>query len=594
MTLATPYTYLLAPLLAALGLSPDGSGTVLSRQTDAFETLYMSGPACGGGAGRQAALARSLAIAAVGTAPISAGRAAMPLYPDLDRGSLLPRTREEAALRYFRQGLMLSFSFNHAGAVRSFREAQKADPSCALCFWGEAAALGPNINAAMDDRDAPAALAALDRAKALAVTASPVEQALIGALAHRYSAQAGADRAALDAAYADAMVKVADQFPQSDEVAVLAAEAVMDTTPWNYWMPDKVTPVGRSQTAVRLLEGVMARNPAFPQAAHLYIHLMENSRDPRLAEAAADRLAGGGLLNAGHLIHMPAHIYINLGRHADSMRVNRAAARADERFIRESGDQSLFRYGYYPHNIHFIVMSAQLSGDMATAIREARRLRGVLDPATSRKFAWIQVIDAAPFMAAAQFASPELVLAMGEPDASLPYPRAIRHYARALAYAARRNDKAFEAELAAMKALTSHPGMADMVAQGVPAPDLLQLADHVAQGRRHYARGAFADSIAAYRKAATIEAALPYQEPSYWYFPVRQSLGAALLAAGQADEASQQFRGALVQSPANAWALYGLSQSEARLGNAAGAAAARRALGKAWLGDPRWLRLDRL
>jgi tetratricopeptide (TPR) repeat protein len=518
----------------------------------------------------------------------------MPLYPDLDSGRLLPSTGNEMALRYFRQGLMLTYSFNHAGAVRSFREAQRQDPDCALCFWGEAAALGPNINAPMDGRDVPSALAALDRAKALARGATPLERALIEALATRYSADPAADRAALDGAYADAMVAVAERFPESDEVAVLTAEAVMDTTPWNYWQADKTTPVGRSLTAVNLLERVMQRNPGHPQAGHLYIHMMENSRDPRLAEAAADRLAAAGLLNAGHLIHMPAHIYINVGRQADSMKANVAAARSDEAFIRESGDQSLFRYGYYPHNVHFIVVSAQLSGDMATAIREARRLRGVLDPATSQKVAWIQVIDAAPFTAAAQFGNPGLILGMAEPDARLPYARAIRHYARALARAQQRDGTGFEAEIAAMNAFKGDEGLAAMVAQGVPAPDLLQLAEHVARGRLNYARGDFAAAIEQYRKAAAIEATVPYTEPSYWYFPVRQSLGAALLAAGQTEAASEAFRGALLQAPKNAWALYGLAQSETKLGHGAEAAAARRAFKDAWLGDPRWLRLDRL
>ncbi len=576
-----------------LGASSSTQAAYSDRLLELFDPASLAARSCGGPSGR-AGLFASLDTAAAATAPLSKASAPMPLYPDLDTGKLRPTTSNEMALRYFRQGLTLAYSFNHAGAVRSFREAQRLDPKCALCFWGEALALGPNINAAMDDRDVATALAALDRAKELASGTSPVEQALIGALALRYSRSPGADRAALDGSYADAMTKAAEAFPDSDEVAVLAAEAVMDTTAWNYWTADKVTPVGRSMTAVRLLEKVMARSPENVQAAHLYIHMMENSRDPHLAQAAADRLASAGLHNAGHLIHMPAHIYINIGRQADSMRVNLAAARADEAFIRESNDQSLFRYGYYPHNIHFIVMSAQLSGDMATAIREARRLRGTLDQATSQKIAWIQVIDAAPFMAAAQFADPGLVLAMAEPDARLPYARAIRHHARALARAQQGNDKAFEAEITAMNQLKRHDGIAAMVAQGVPAPDLLQMAEHIARGKRHYLRGQFAAAVEDYRKAVAIEATIPYQEPPYWYFPVRQSLGAALLAAGQKQAARDAFRGALVQSPNNAWALYGLAQTEASLGNGLEAAAARRSLAKAWLGDPRWLRLDRL
>ncbi len=583
----------LAPLLAAGASSQATEAPYSSRLLDALDPTRIAARICGS-PDRKAQLFRSLAVGAAVGVPLSAAGAIMPLYPDLDTGRLMPSTGNEMALRYFRQGLMLTYSFNHAGAVRSFREAQRQDPGCALCFWGEAAALGPNINAPMDGRDVPSALAALERARALTANASSLERALIGALAVRYSADPASDRAALDGAYADAMVKVAEQFPESDEVAVLTAEAVMDTTPWNYWQADKTTPVGRSMTAVRLLEQVMARNPGHPQAGHLYIHMMENSRDPRLAEAAADRLAATGLLNAGHLIHMPAHIYINIGRQADSMKANVAAARSDEAFIRESGDQSIFRYGYYPHNVHFIVASAQLSGDMTTAIREARRLRTVLDPATSQRVAWIGVVDAAPFMAAAQFGNPGLILGMAEPDARLPYARAIRHYARALARAQQRDGKAFEAEIAAMNAFKGDEGLAAMVAQGVPAPDLLGLAEHVARGRMHYARGEFAASIEQYRKAVAVEAAIPYTEPTYWYYPVRQSLGAALLADGQAEAASEAFRGALLQAPGNAWALYGLAQSEARLGHGAEAAAARRAYKAAWLGDPRWLRLDRL
>lgn len=583
----------LAPLLA-LGANSHASDSAYSTTLlDSLNPTRIAAQSCGS-ADRKAQLFRSLALGAAAGLPLSSAGGRMPLYPDLDSGRLLPSTGNELALRYFRQGLMLTYSFNHAGAVRSFREAQRLDPGCALCFWGEAAALGPNINAPMDGRDVPAALGALGRARELATNATPLERALIEALTVRYSADPAADRAALDGAFADAMIKVAEQYTASDEAAVLAAEAVMDTTPWNYWQADKTTPVGRSMTAVRLLERVMERNPGFAQASHLYIHLMENSRDPRLAEAAADRLAASGLRNAGHLIHMPAHIYINIGRQADSIRVNVEAARSDEAFIRESGDQSLFRYGYYPHNVHFIVVSAQLSGDMATAIREARRLRGVLDPATSEKIAWVQVIDAAPFTAAAQFGDPRLILDMAEPDARLPYARAMRHYARALARAQQRDGKAFEAEIAAMNAYRSHAGLAAMVSQGVPATDLLQIAESVARGKLDFARGKFPAAIEHFRKAVKIEATIPYNEPNYWYYPVRQSLGAAQLAAGNAEEASETFRGALLQAPRNAWVLYGLAQSEARLGHGAEAAAARRAFRQVWLGDQRWLRLDRL
>ena len=389
------------------------------------------------------------------------------------------------------------------------------------------------------------------------------------------------------------MLVAARRFPDNDDVAVLAAEAAMDTTPWNYWEADQRTPIGRIGEAIRLIETVLDRSPAHPQAAHLYIHLME-AADPARAEAAADRMTASRPASAGHLVHMPGHIYVRRGRYADSIRLNVAAARADEAFIRDTNDESLVRYGYYPHNIHFIVASAQMAGDMDTALREARRLRTVLDPATSARIAWVQVIDAAPYQALAQFAAPRAVLAAPAPDARLPYAAAMRHYARAVAYAQLRDQRGFDHELAALNALKTSPAFADMVAQGVPAPDLLALAEAVAHGRMAMARGRPAQAAEHYRRAADLEAALPYMEPAFWYYPVHQSLGAALYQAGRPDLAADAFRLALAQTPNNGWALYGLARAEVAQGRAAEAAAADQALRTAWLGDARWLRMDRL
>ena len=505
------------------------------------------------------ALVSELLIASAVAAPAS-DAAPIPLYADLTHSRFPLTTTSAEARRYFSQGLLLAYGFNHAGAVRSFREAQRLDPGCALCWWGEAVALGPNINAPMEERDRTAALDAMDRAMALRDRASPMERALI---------------------------------PADDDVAVLAAEAAMDTTPWAYWEADRKTPIGRSGEAVRLVETVLARNPAHVQAAHLAIHLLEAS-DPQRAEAAADRLAKPLAPSAAHLVHMPAHIFHARGRYADSIRVNVAAARADEAFIRRANDHSLVRYGYYPHNIHFIVASAQMAGDMGTAVREARRLRTVLDPETSARIAWIQAIDAAPYLAMAQFAAPDAILAMPEPDARLPYARAMRHYARAVAHAQRQDRAAFDNEMGAMDGLARSGGFADMIEQGVPAPDLLALAQAVARGRFAALSGRYEDAAAFYRTAIALEGTLPYQEPSYWSYPVRQSLGAAQFLAGRYEEASRTFREALVQAPHNGWALYGLARSEEARGNRLEAAAARKAFARAWLGKRGWLRMERL
>jgi tetratricopeptide (TPR) repeat protein len=578
----------------AIGLmsaSFTGKGVYSPTLLAALDPVRQMASLCGGGA--QSAMRRQLPLtAALLAAATTTADTPIPLYPDLGAPRFRVTTTNPQAQRYFDQGLTLAYGFNHAGAVRSFRAAQRLDPQCALCWWGEALALGPNINAPMDGRDAGAALAALDRAKALAATTAPTEQALIAALDTRY-APPPADRAQLDIAYADAMLAVAARFPANDDIAVLTAEAVMDTSPWNYWLTDKKTLVGKSGEAVRLIEAVLARNPGHAQAAHLYVHLME-AADPARAEAAADRMTRAPVQSAGHLVHMPAHIFQLRGRYADSIRANIAAARADEAYFASAGDNGLVRYGYYPHNIHFIVIAAQMAGDMPTAIAEAQRLRKTLDPETSARFAWIQAIDAAPYLAMAQFADPAAILAMPPPDPRLPYAAAMRHYARAVAYAQQRDRVGVEAELAALDTLKASNAFADMIAQGVPTPDLLSLAASVARGRLAYAEGDYEQAAAHYRTAITLEAKIPYQEPPYWYYPVSQSLGAALLKAGKPADAAMAFRTALAQTPANGWAFYGLAEAEAAQGHGAEAAAARQALRRAWAGDVRWLKLERL
>ena len=515
------------------------------------------------------------------------------LYQGLGKVQYPITTASPEAQAYFDQGLGFAFGFNHAAAVASFREAQKLDPSCSLCFWGEALAHGPNINAPMDPAINTRAAALAAYANWLARKGTPAERALTSAMMKRYSLVPNADRAALDAAYADAMLAAASAHPANDTIALLAAEAAMDTRPWDYWTADK-QPQPRLGEAVRLVETVYGRNPEHPQAAHLYIHLMENGPDPKRAEAAADKLASPLAPTAGHLVHMPAHIYYRLGRWKDSMRVNVDAARADEAWIRDSGDKGLIRYGYYPHNVHFIVTSAQMAGDMPTAIREARKLAGLLDPGISAQIAWIQAVNAAPFFAAAQFASPAQILAMRAPDARLAYPTAMRHYARAVAFAMQRNRSGFDRELGAMAAFRRSEALKGMIDQGVPANDLVRLAETVAQARWAFAGGRYVEAARLYRSAIEIENRIPYMEPPYWYYPVQQSLGAALLKGGKPGEAAEAFTAALARSPNNGWALFGLAAAERVQGRGAQAAAAQAALKRAWAGDPKWLRMDRL
>jgi tetratricopeptide (TPR) repeat protein len=588
--IARPLTLVLAAStlmsVSPTPVEPDFSSELLAL----LDPTHSVSSLCGGKSGA----ASMRAMLAVSAAAVQQNELdSEPLYEGLGKVHFPITTSSPLAQRYFDQGLSFAYGFNHAAAIASFRQAQRLDPNCALCFWGEALAHGPNINAPMDPATVARSVGLARYAGWLARKATPAEQALTSAMLKRYSADTTTDRSGLDAAYADAMLAAAKAHPANDDIALLAAEAAMDTRPWDYWTADK-QPQPRLGEAVRLVESVYARNADHPQAAHLYIHLMENGPDPKRAEAAADRLSAPLAPTAGHLVHMPAHIYYRVGRWKDSLRVNVAAARADEAWIKASGDKGMVRYGYYPHNVHFIVTSAQMAGDMPTAMREARKLSAILDPKISSQIGWIQAVNAAPFFAAVQFATPKQILALRDPDARLPYPTAMRHYARAVAYADLRNRVGFNRELDKLSALQRSGDFKLMIDQGVPAAELLQLAGTVARARWAYASRNFGEAVRLYRDATAIEDNITYMEPPWWYYPVQQSLGAALYRVGRYDEARNAFMAALAKSPNNGWALYGLAATERAQGRKLQAAAADEALRRAWMGDPRWLRMDRL
>lgn len=582
-----------AAMIAMSGLTSSDGAPVSDEALRQLDPSRIAGSICG--QNRKDARYRQawLRIANMAAGSIRADEGPVLLIEGLGDPGFRISTTNPLAQRYFNQGLMLTYGFNHAEAIRAFREAQQLDPGCAMCWWGEANALGPNINAPMDPATNARTLAAIDRADALRAGARGDEQALIAALKQRYSAQASVSRAELDQAYATAMFDVAKQFPENDTVAVLAAEAEMDVRPWDYWEPDRETPKGRIGDALRLIKGVLARNPDQPQAAHLYIHLVESTPHPEQAEAAADHLVTL-VPGSGHLVHMPGHLYYVLGRFRDSIRVNVEAARVDEAFLLSSHDRGLYRYGYYPHNVHFIVTSAQMAGDSVTALREAKRLRRILSADATAATPWVQPVDAAPYLAYAQFADPKTILALKAPDERLPYVTAMWRYARAIAFARLRNDRAFDREIAALNLIRTKTDFKPMTDMLVPMPDLLKIAEQVALGRREYAHGRFSAAAALYRGAAQIESRISYYEPPFWYYPVKQSLGAALYRSGDLLGARQAFTQALGQFPNNGWALYGLAETHRALDDRPSEAAARAAFARAWLGNPQWLSMDRI
>lgn len=495
-----------------------------------------------------------------------------------DIGTPIPATQ-----RYFDQGLRMAYGFNHAAATRAFAEAARLDPNCAMCWWGQALVLGPNINLPMDPALAAEATALSTRAVALSAHAKPADRALIDALRLRYATPAPQARAALDLAYATAMGKAAEQFPDDDDIATLYAEALMDLTPWAYWTAQgqqtEYTP-----RILAALDRVLARNPQHIGAMHYYIHATEASPDPGRAERYADSLAAQAP-GSGHLVHMPAHTYIRLGRYHDATLSNFAAADADNAFLAICrGSNGVYPLGYVPHNWHFATMSAGLTGSRVLALQAAAQTAKRADRATmgSPGLEFMQLFVVAPLLTHVRFGDWDAVLAEPVPAPELPFPLAIRHFARGLAQVRGGNLNAATQEAQALHAIAADAAMARLNFGSNSADSILRVADALLRGELLRAQGHKAPALTALREAASAEDALKYNEPADWPLPVRWYLGAALLESGDPAAAAQAYRENLKTYPENGWALFGLVQAQRALGDAAGATISERRQATAW------------
>jgi tetratricopeptide (TPR) repeat protein len=470
-------------------------------------------------------------------------------------------TESEEAQRFFDQGLVLAYGFNHGEAARSFRQAIALDDECAMCQWGLALVLGPNINSTMDPVDHPEAWGALSRARELADGSTEREQAYIRALGSRYAAEWEDDRTTLDAAYADAMREVWREYPDDADAGTLFAESLMDTTPWDYWL-EGGQPKAVTEEFLAVLEDVLELDPNHPGAHHFYIHAVE-AVHPEKGLESATRLATL-VPGAGHLVHMPSHIYIRVGRYQDAVEANEEAIAADDEYVTTCHAQGLYPLAYMPHNWHFLWASASFAGQGAKAVRAAREIAARTDQETMREegYGTLQHYWVTPLYALTRFGYWEEILAEPEPSDDLVYPRGVWHYARAMALLkADRPDEAL-AEIEALEAIVDDPALETVTVWDINGTrELLAIAVEVARGELAATRRRWATAIAHLRRGVELEDALNYDEPPPWYAPVRQILGAVLLEAGQVAEAEAVYRADLERFPDNGWSLYGLRQA---------------------------------
>ncbi|CUS34664.1 tetratricopeptide repeat protein [Candidatus Nitrospira nitrificans] len=499
----------------------------------------------------------------------------VPLYTDLGSHHKRISTRVPATQQYFDQGLRLVYGFNHAEAIRSFTRAAELDPTCAMCYWGIALAYGPHVNAPMDSASGIAAYTAVQKALALKSHAAAPERAYIEALAQRYEADPPADRVRLDTAYSRAMGQVAKTYPKDLDAATLYAESLMDLRPWNYWQPNG-TPYPGTKEIVRQLESVISRNPNHPGACHYYIHAVE-AVNPKAAVPCAERLAQL-MPGEGHMVHMPAHIFIRVGRWNDAVQANHHAIHTDEVFIEGQRPMGVYPLAYYPHNIHFLAFASTMAGRSAQAIEAADTLTTKVNLDAARQVGMLQEMLPYHALTLTTFGKWDEVLAAPLPPEDIRFSYAMAYYARGVAHAAKGE---WEEAQAALDTVTAADAATPEGAEGKTS---LSIAVHALSGEIAIRRGDLDAGINHFREAAKIEDGGLYFEPPKWYYPIRHSLGAALLKAGQNAEAEKVYREDLRRFPENGWSLFGLAQTLRAQGKKNEAAAAEARFHRAWAG----------
>jgi tetratricopeptide (TPR) repeat protein len=504
------------------------------------------------------------------TTPISFGQHHHPI-----------RTANAEAQKMFDQGLAQAFGFHHEAAIGSFERAAELDPSSPMPHWGKAWALGPNYNLDIDDARAKASYESLMKAQSLAASGAQNEKAYVDALASRYSSDPAPDRAALAQAFSQAMGELSRRYPDDLDAAVIYAESLMNLTPWKLWTLDG-KPAANTEHIIEVLESVLLRNPNHLGANHYYIHAVEASRTPGRAFASAQRLTAiAG--SSGHLLHMPAHVYARTGDHASAAAANAAGAAADRQYLMSAPANGTYGMMYYPHNLHFLADSHMMQGRFVDAKQAADRVAEQLGPHASM-MPMIESMIVMPVSVLMRFGKDAEILALAPPPADRRVQRAWHHFARgtALARMGKFEDAASE-RTALVSAIASVPESAAFGGGGwATAASALSVASASLDARIAAARGDHDRAIAHWGQAVASADHLPYDEPPVWFYPVRESLGAALLTAGRAADAERVFREDLAKHPRNARSLFGLSTALGRQGKEGDASWVQREFQEAW------------
>lgn len=526
-------------------------------------------------------------------APPPAPAAAVADEPDFGRHHHAISTSSAEAQRHFDRGFDFVFGFNHEQAAKEFARAAELDPKAAMPHWGIAWAIGPNYNLDIDDARSTQAYAAMRTALELSAGGSEAERAYIEAMAIRFSPDPKADRAALARQYAERMGQLARRYPDDLDAATLYAESLMNLRAWKLWTLDG-QPAERTGEIVAVLESVLRRDPNHLGANHYYIHTVEASLQPARALDSARRLETLAPA-AGHLVHMPAHIYARTGDHDGAARANRAGAEADRAFLKDKPADSFYGMAYYTHNLHFLADSEMMQGRRSQAKAASAALAERLGPHTAM-MPMAESMVAIGTSVLLRFGEHAAILAAPSPPADHPVEVAWWHFARGVALARTgKIDDAQAERVALAKATAAVPDSALFGGTGLEsARTILALAAVVLEARVAWARGAQAEAIALWTRAVALADAVPYDEPPIWFYPVRESLGAALLLASRAVEAERVFRDDLTRFPRNPRSLFGLHESLMKQGKSADASWVKRAFDEAWKRSDAPLTLDAL